>query len=73
MTFVEKIDVKFASIADAVERFATTRGFRLGKCLRGNSGWELSRNHADGGSITLLLLYDDELGLGIGSNWQFPS
>jgi hypothetical protein len=41
------------------------------KCARGNSGWELTRPHAEGGIVYLLLLHDPSLGLGIGSVWQF--
>ncbi|MHB9080154.1 MAG: hypothetical protein ACYC3X_21980 [Pirellulaceae bacterium] len=42
------------------------------KCVQGNSGWELTRPHATGGDVTLLLLFNPSLGLGIGSVWQFP-
>lgn len=72
MELERKIAGVFEPFAVAVEKFANDRGLRLGKCLRGNSGWELTREHPDGGDVNLLLLYDDQYGLGIGSNWQFP-
>src|SRR5262249_6130604 len=70
-TFFE-VEKLFEPIAQAVSDFADGHGFRLKKCARGNSGWELVRNHAGGGELYLLLMYDSELGLGIGSVWQFP-
>lgn len=72
MTTTDTIQERFALIADAVEQYATANGFCIGKCLRGNSGWELTREHVEGGTIYLLLLYDEKLGLGVGSNWQVP-
>jgi hypothetical protein len=72
MATFEEIDRVFAPIADAVARFAQLQSFRLEKCQRGNAGWELTRPHTLGGTVTLLLLYDPSLGLGIGSVWQFP-
>jgi len=35
-------------------------------------GWELTRPHDLGGDLFLLLLFDRNLGLGIGLVWQFP-
>ncbi len=72
MANYEDIDRVFAPIADAVNEFVRLHSFRHEKCSRGNSGWELTRPQADGGTITLLLLYDPSLGLGIGAVWQFP-
>lgn len=72
MTQTESINEKFSVISEQVERFADAHNLELGKCLRGNTGWELSRPHPDGGAIYLLMMYDDALGLGIGSNWQVP-
>jgi hypothetical protein len=72
MATIEEIDRVFAPIADAVAQFAQLHSFRLEKCPRGNAGWELTRRHALGGTVTLLLLYDPSLGLGIGAVWQFP-
>jgi hypothetical protein len=68
----EEVDRAFSPIADVVEQFVQTQSFYLDKCPRGNSGWELTRPHDRGGTITLLLLYDATLGLGIGAVWQFP-
>ena len=62
----------FDPIASAVERFASQAGFNLHKCARGNSGWELTKELDEGGTVFLLLMYDEESGLGIGSVWQFP-
>ena len=70
MTQTEQIAAQFSPIAQDVEAFAVQHGFEVGKCLRGNSGWELSREHPDGGFIYLLLLHNDDNGLGIGSTWQ---
>ena len=72
MTQAEYINEKFSSIAEQVEQYAESHNLEIGKCLRGNMGWELTRPHADGGSINLLMMYNSELGLGIGSNWQVP-
>lgn len=72
MNVPEKIEQAFAPIAQAVERFAADHSLRIDKCDRGNAGWELTGAHASGGNVSLLLLYDDRLGLGIGSVWQFP-
>ena len=72
MNATEEVERAFAPIANTVQQFAAANGFRVDKCVRGNVGWELTRPHADGGSIFLLLLYNASLGLGIGSNWQFP-
>ena len=72
MATVEEIDRVFAPIADTVARFAERQALRLEKCPRGNAGWELTRPHALGGTVTLLLLHEASLGLGIGSVWQFP-
>lgn len=72
MNLVDLIDQKFSAISEPVEQFANSNGFELGKCNRGNSGWELTRAHPEGGSIYLLMMYDSQLGLGIGSTWQVP-
>jgi hypothetical protein len=72
MTTPEEIDRVFSPIADAVAEFARRQSFRLEKCPRDNPGWELTRAHALGGTVTLLLLYEPSLGLGVGSVWQFP-
>jgi hypothetical protein len=72
MGVLEEVDLALAPIADAVAEFAEQQSFRLDKCPRGNVGWELTRPHALGGTLTLLLLYDSFLGLGIGAVWQFP-
>jgi hypothetical protein len=72
MSLPEKVDRALSPIAQAVERFAAERSLRLDKCARGNAGWELIGPHALGGDVSLLLLYDDRLGLGVGSVWQFP-
>lgn len=72
MTHPELINAKLSPVSEPVERFAETHRLELGKCLRGNTGWELTRAHPEGGSIHLLMMYDDELGLGIGSTWQVP-
>lgn len=68
----EEVDRAFLPIVEVIEQFAQAQSFRLDKCLRGNSGWELTRPHDLGGAITLLLLHDATLGLGIGAVWQFP-
>jgi hypothetical protein len=67
----QSVNVVFAPIAQAVEDFARSNSLRVEKCARGNSGWELVRSHPSGGDIRLLLLYNSELGLGVGSVWQF--
>lgn len=72
MGMIEDIERVFARIADAVEQFARAESCLIEKCPRGNSGWELTRPHDLGGTLTLLLLYDPSLGLGVGSVWQFP-
>jgi len=72
MTMSEKIDQAFSPIAQAVERFASERSFCLAKCPRGNAGWELTKPHDSCGDVTLLLLFDESQGLGVGSVWQFP-
>ncbi|MCR9296681.1 MAG: hypothetical protein NXI32_28575 [bacterium] len=72
MTQSEFINEELSPISESVEGFANANGFELGKCLRGNSGWELTRAHPEGGSIHLMMMYDSELGLGIGSMWQVP-
>lgn len=72
MDLSEKIERAYSPIAQAVERFAADHSLRLEKCARGNAGWELVGPHASGGDVSLLLLYDDRLGLGVGSVWQFP-
>lgn len=72
MNVPEKVERVFAPIAQTVERFAADHSLRIEKCTRGNAGWELIGPHASGGDICLLLLYDDRLGLGLGSVWQFP-
>jgi hypothetical protein len=72
MEAVDQIERVFAPIADAVTKFAQAESCQIEKCPRGNSGWELTRPHHLGGTLTLLLLYDPSLGLGIGSVWQFP-
>jgi hypothetical protein len=72
METVEQIDRAFAPIADAVAKFAQAESCQIEKCPRGNSGWELTRPHRLGGTLTLLLLHDPSLGLGVGSVWQFP-
>jgi hypothetical protein len=68
----EDVNRAFSPIVEVVEQFAKERSFRLDKCVRGNSGWELIRPHDHGGDIYLLLLYDERLGLGVGSVWQYP-
>jgi hypothetical protein len=72
MEMVDQIERVFAPIADAVTKFAQAQSCQVEKCSRGNSGWELTRAHHLGGTLTLLLLYNSSLGLGIGSVWQFP-
>lgn len=72
MNVPAKIEQAFAPIAQAVERFAADHSLRIDKCARGNAGWELTGAHASGGQVSLLLLYDERLGLGVGSVWQFP-
>ena len=72
MELEQKIAQVFAPFATDVENFANEHRLQVGKCLRGNSGWELTGEHSSGGEINLLLLYDDQHGIGIGSNWQFP-
>ena len=72
MTQADEINRAFSPIAQAVEDFAHKHAFRIEKCARGNSGWELTRDHDLSGTLSLLLLYNEELGLGIGSVWQFP-
>ncbi len=54
MTQAEYINLKFSSIAEQIEHFANLHNIEIGKCLRGNMGWEMTRPHADGGSINLL-------------------
>ncbi len=70
MNLQTKIENAFAQIRSAVEAFAQRDRFRIDRCPRGNSGWELVGDHPDGGEVYLLLLHDDNLGLGIGSVWQ---
>jgi hypothetical protein len=72
MATPEEIDRVFSPIADAVAEFVRRQSFQLEKCPRGNAGWELTRPHALGGTVTLLLLHEPSLGLGVGSVWQFP-
>jgi hypothetical protein len=72
MNMPEDDDRAFSPIAQSVERFAANHSLRLEKCARANAGWELTRPHEPGGNVSLLLLYDDHLGLGIGSVWKFP-
>lgn len=72
MSLQAKIERAFAPITASVEQFAADHTLRIEKCARGNAGWELTRPHQSGGEITLLLLYQDQLGLGIESVWQFP-
>jgi len=72
MATPEEVDRLFAPIAVAVETYATAHGLSLEKFKRGNLGWELNREHPEGGEQHMLLLYDDTLGLGIGSVWYFP-
>jgi hypothetical protein len=72
MTQSEFINEELDAISEPVERFAETHNLVLGKCLRGNAGWELTRAHKEGGSIVLLMMYDKQWGLGIGSTWQVP-
>lgn len=67
-----EVELAFAPIAESVHRFAETHSFHFENCVHGNFGWELTRPHAAGGDVTLLLLYNPSLGLGIGSVWQFP-
>ena len=71
MTHFFDLEQLFAPIAAAVQEFADFSGFRLRKCARGNRGWELVREHKEGGTVLLLLMHDESLGLGIGSVWQF--
>jgi hypothetical protein len=73
MSITKKLDGIFAPIEAIAYEFASKNGLQILKCPRGNSGWELVREHAEGGHITLLLIYDDKHGLGICSNWQVPS
>jgi hypothetical protein len=72
MATIEEIERVFAPIADAISQFARLNAFHVEKCPRDNAGWELTRPHALGGTVTIMLLYDPSLGLGIGSVWQFP-
>jgi len=67
-----EIEELFVPVASTVSDFVDKHGMRLKKCPRGNSGWELIREHPEGGDVTLLMLYDCELGLGVGSVWSFP-
>jgi hypothetical protein len=70
MTDPDFINQKLSPVLESVDEFAQTHGFELGKCLRGNAGWKLTRAHHEGGSIYLLMMYHNDLGLGIGSSWQ---
>jgi hypothetical protein len=72
MDAAKEVERAFAPIAAVVHEFALDNALRVDKCVRGNVGWELTRPHADGGAIFLLLLYDASRGLGVGSTWQFP-
>jgi hypothetical protein len=65
------LEALYAPIAVAVEQFAAKTEFKLRKCARGNSGWELVKGREEGGTAHLLLMYDEALGLGIGSAWHF--
>ena len=65
METVDQIERMFAPIADAVTKFAQAESWRIEKCPRGNCGWELTRPHHLGGTLTLLLLHDPSLGLGV--------
>lgn len=71
MTTPEEIERLFSPIAMPVERFAAVHGLIVEKCARGNQGWELISPHPEGGEHHLLLMYDNTLGLGIGSVWYF--
>jgi len=43
-----ELEQKFAGLFAAdVENFANEHGLQVGKCLRGNSGWELTFAHLD--------------------------
>jgi hypothetical protein len=66
----DKVKRAFLPISKAVDDFATE--LAIDKGARGNAGWELTGDHDRGGTFFLLLLYDELLGLGIGSVWQFP-
>jgi hypothetical protein len=68
MATTEQIDRLFAPIADTVEDFAQKHSLSLEKYARGNTGWELAQRRSEGGTV---LLYDDTLGLGVGSVWHF--
>ena len=68
----ENVSRAFLPIAQGVEDFATAHSLAIDECARGNAGWELTRADERGGTIFLLLLYDERLGLGVGSVWQFP-
>jgi hypothetical protein len=59
-------------VITAAVRTADKHGMRLEKCARGNSGWELVSDHPAGGQVFLLMLYDQSLGLGMGSVWHYP-
>lgn len=72
MTEPDKVNRASLPIAKAVDDFATAHALQIDKCARGNAGWELTRAHHRGGTFYLLLLYDERLGLGVGSVWQFP-
>ena len=72
MASQEQIEVLFAPFSQAITAFAQQHALQIVKCQRGNSGWELTRHHPSGGTLYLLLLHDETLGLGIGAVWQFP-
>lgn len=73
MSDLERVNRAFLPIAQPVEHFATAHALHLDRCARGNAGWELTGAHHCGGTFYLLLLYDEKLGLGVSSVWQFPS
>jgi hypothetical protein len=72
MASLEEVERAFSPIAEDTKQFARSNSFQIEKCARGNAGWELTRPYSLGGTVTLLLLYDESMGLGVGAVWQFP-
>ncbi len=70
---LESIVQLLSPITDVVERFANSLGFTLRRSQHGNRGWELTRPHPEGGRQSVLLIYDSDLGLEIGSSWSYES
>jgi len=68
----DEVEAAFAPVSELVVEFNAAHELDLNKCVRGNSGWELTRLHPAGGAIILLMMYERSHGLGIGSVWQVP-